>query len=118
MAGLEALLTRLPDTVLEQFWDEAHQEHTGAEDSAVMYIPAVPLTPANARYVEQQKEHFLKGVPLPDFPVAVTGVRLMGLASDEDVEEPLGRKAIVWVYLLLSPDARARQSPHLTSPLF
>jgi hypothetical protein len=59
-----------------------------------MYIPAVPLTPANARYVEQQKEHFLKGVPPPDFPVAVTGVRLMGLASDEDVEEPLGRKAM------------------------
>jgi hypothetical protein len=108
------------DTV---FWhcDVVHsveQEHTGAEDSAggsripsvtlrlqlipdsfslsviMMYIPAVPLTPANARYVEQQKEHFLKGVPPPDFPVAVTGVRLMGLASDEDVEEPLGRKAM------------------------
>jgi hypothetical protein len=59
-----------------------------------MYIPAVPLTPANARYVEAQKEHFLKGVPPPDFPVATTGVGLVGLASDEDVEEPLGRKAM------------------------
>ncbi|KAJ7824584.1 hypothetical protein B0H14DRAFT_3728287 [Mycena olivaceomarginata] len=98
---LDATMISVPtvnpgDTV---FWhcDVVHsveQEHTGAEDSAVMYIPAVPLTPANARYVEQQKEHFLKGVPPPDFPVAVPGVRLMGLASDEDVEEPLGRKAM------------------------
>jgi hypothetical protein len=59
-----------------------------------MYIPAVPLTPANARYVERQKDDFLKGVPPPDFPVAMTGVGLVGLGNDEDVEEPLGRKAM------------------------
>ncbi|KAJ7352284.1 hypothetical protein DFH08DRAFT_858448 [Mycena albidolilacea] len=98
---LDATMISVPDvnpgdTV---FWhcDVVHsveQEHTGAEDSAVMYIPAVPLTPANARYVEAQKEHFLKGVPPPDFPVATTGVGLIGLASDEDVEEPLGRRAM------------------------
>ncbi|KAJ7321654.1 hypothetical protein DFH08DRAFT_818516 [Mycena albidolilacea] len=63
------------------------QEHTGTEDSAVMYIPVVSLTPANAHYVEQQKEHFLNGVPPPDFLVVVTGVGLMGLASDKDMEE-------------------------------
>ncbi|KAK7032721.1 DUF1479-domain-containing protein [Favolaschia claudopus] len=84
------------DTV---FWhcDVVHSvesEHTGNEDSAVMYIPAVPLTPANAEYVELQKETFLKGVPPPDFPVAITGVGLMGLAGDNDVEEILGRRAM------------------------
>jgi len=84
------------DTV---FWhcDVVHaveQEHTGSEDSAVMYIPAVPLTPANARYVEHQKDHFLKGVPPPDFSPATTGVGLVGLGSEKDIEEPLGRKAM------------------------
>ncbi|KAJ6596183.1 hypothetical protein DFH09DRAFT_1134327 [Mycena vulgaris] len=98
---LDATMTSVPavnpgDTV---FWhcDVVHsveQEHTGSEDSAVMYIPAVPLTPANARYVARQKEEFLKGLPPPDFPVATTGVGFVGLAQDEDVENPLGRKAM------------------------
>ncbi|KAJ7798268.1 hypothetical protein B0H14DRAFT_2907139, partial [Mycena olivaceomarginata] len=84
------------DTV---FWhcDMVHsveEEHTGSEDSAVMYIPAVPLMPANARYVERQKDNFFKGVPPPDFPAAVTGVGLVGLGSAKDIEEPLGRKAM------------------------
>ncbi|KAJ7885220.1 hypothetical protein B0H13DRAFT_2235304 [Mycena leptocephala] len=85
---LDATMISVPavnpgDTV---FWhcDIVHsveQEHTGSEDSAVMYNPAVPLTPANARYVELQKDHFLKGVPPPDYAAATTG-------------EPLGRKAM------------------------
>ncbi|KAJ7082858.1 hypothetical protein B0H15DRAFT_851751 [Mycena belliarum] len=98
---LDETMTSVPDvnpgdTV---FWhcDVVHsveQEHTGSEDSAVMYIPAVPMTPANARYVARQKDEFLKGAPPPDFPVATTGVGLVGLATDGDVEEPLGRKAM------------------------
>ncbi|KAF8207015.1 hypothetical protein K438DRAFT_1917503 [Mycena galopus ATCC 62051] len=98
---LDATMTSVPavnpgDTV---FWhcDVVHsveQEHTGSEDSAVMYIPAVPLTPANARYVENQKDRFLKGAPPPDFPAAITGVGLVGLGTDKDIEEPLGRKAM------------------------
>ncbi|KAJ7919248.1 hypothetical protein B0H13DRAFT_2230932 [Mycena leptocephala] len=98
---LDATMTSVPavnpgDTV---FWhcDIVHsveQEHTGSEDSAVMYIPAVPLTPENARYVERQKDHFLKGVPPPDYAAATTGVGLVGLGSDKDIEEPLGRKAM------------------------
>ncbi|KAJ7116584.1 hypothetical protein C8R44DRAFT_792863 [Mycena epipterygia] len=98
---LDATMTSIPvvnpgDTV---FWhcDVVHsveQEHTGSEDSAVMYIPAVPLTPANARYLARQKDDFLKGLPPPDFAVATTGVGFVGLAKDEDVEEPLGRKAM------------------------
>ncbi|KAJ7866393.1 hypothetical protein B0H14DRAFT_2347464 [Mycena olivaceomarginata] len=98
---LDATMTSVPavnpgDTV---FWhcDVVHsveEEHTGSEDSVVMYIPAVPLTPANARYVEHQKDNFFKGVPPPDFPAAVTGVGLVGLGSAKDIEEPLGRKAM------------------------
>ncbi|KDQ13124.1 hypothetical protein BOTBODRAFT_160721 [Botryobasidium botryosum FD-172 SS1] len=55
------------------FWhcDVVHSvetEHHGAHDSSVMYIPAVPLTPANAAYVAKQKAHFLQGLAPPDFP--------------------------------------------------
>ncbi|KAF8823802.1 hypothetical protein HHX47_DHR9000110 [Lentinula edodes] len=58
------------DTV---FWhcDVVHSvevDHTGQEDSAVMYIPAVPTTPMNKAYVEKQKECFLKSINPPDFP--------------------------------------------------
>ncbi|KAJ7018529.1 hypothetical protein C8F04DRAFT_1207065 [Mycena alexandri] len=98
---LDATMTSVPavnpgDTI---FWhcDVVHSvepEHTGSEDSAVMYIPAVPLTPTNARYVERQKDHFLKGVPPPDYATAKTGVGLVGLGSNKDIEEPLGRKAM------------------------
>ncbi|KAJ7760633.1 hypothetical protein DFH07DRAFT_816198 [Mycena maculata] len=98
---LDATMTSVPavnpgDTV---FWhcDVVHsveQEHTGSEDSAVMYIPSVPLTPANASYITRQRDQFIKGLPPPDFPVATTGVGFVGLAKDEDLEEPLGRKAM------------------------
>ncbi|KAJ7488042.1 hypothetical protein FB451DRAFT_1226299 [Mycena latifolia] len=98
---LDTTMTSVPtvnpgDTV---FWhcDVVHsveQEHTGTEDSAVMYIPAMPLTPANANYLARQKDEFLKGLPPPDFPVATTGVGFVGLGKDADLEEPLGRKAM------------------------
>ncbi|CAE7087068.1 unnamed protein product [Rhizoctonia solani] len=43
-------------------------ENNGTEDSAVMYIPAVPATTANAAYVARQRDKFLAGMPPPDFP--------------------------------------------------
>lgn len=33
-----------------------------------MYIPACPVTEANAEYLQRQKMDFLAGVPPPDFP--------------------------------------------------
>ncbi|GMF79067.1 unnamed protein product [Aspergillus oryzae] len=33
-----------------------------------MYIPACPVTEANANYVKRQRNDFLEGVPPPDFP--------------------------------------------------
>ncbi|KAF7327380.1 hypothetical protein MKEN_00315700 [Mycena kentingensis (nom. inval.)] len=77
------------DTV---FWhcDVVHSvetEHHGNEDSAVMYIPAVPLTPANKAYIARQIDTFRAGIPPPDFPVAVTGKDFVGLATEEDFAE-------------------------------
>ncbi|KAJ7220279.1 hypothetical protein GGX14DRAFT_434027, partial [Mycena pura] len=100
---LDTTMTSVPevspgDTV---FWhcDVVHsveQEHTGSEDSAVMYIPAMPLTPANMGYVERQREYFRKGLPPPDFPVATTGVDFVGLGTEEDLvgASPLARRAM------------------------
>ncbi|KAJ7503546.1 hypothetical protein B0H11DRAFT_2170795 [Mycena galericulata] len=92
------------DTV---FWhcDVVHsveEEHTGSEDSAVMYIPSVPLTPANANYIARQRDEFLKGLPPPDFPVATTGVGFVGLAKEEDVQEPWAERR--WDYPSLWPE--------------
>ncbi|OJJ98613.1 hypothetical protein ASPACDRAFT_121159 [Aspergillus aculeatus ATCC 16872] len=42
--------------------------HQGRGDSSVLYIPACPVTEANAQYVRRQREDFLNGVPPPDFP--------------------------------------------------
>ena len=33
-----------------------------------MYIPACPVTEANAAYVARQQSNFVAGVPPPDFP--------------------------------------------------
>lgn len=33
-----------------------------------MYIPACPLTEANAEYLARQRETFAEGTPAPDFP--------------------------------------------------
>jgi hypothetical protein len=42
--------------------------HEGQSDSSVLYIPTVPLTVRNAEYLRDQREHFSRGLPAPDFP--------------------------------------------------
>ncbi|KAF5387485.1 hypothetical protein D9757_006555 [Collybiopsis confluens] len=72
---LETTMTSVPKVMPGDavFWhcDVVHSvevDHTGQEDSAVMYIPAVPTTPNNKAYIEKQKDSFLKSVSPPDFP--------------------------------------------------
>lgn len=81
------------------FWhcDVVHsveQEHTGANDSAVIYIPAMPQTPQNLAYVQRQAEAFLTGVNPPDFGQSMEGVTYVGLAVESDIKEPAGRLAM------------------------
>ncbi|CAF4851412.1 unnamed protein product, partial [Rotaria socialis] len=42
--------------------------HRGQSDSSVFYIPAVPLCEMNVKYLAQQRDAFLQGIPPPDFP--------------------------------------------------
>lgn len=47
------------------FWIVIHavdKTHTGKDDSSVMYIPACPLTEANAEYLVRQREAFFEGI--------------------------------------------------------
>ncbi|KAF9045976.1 DUF1479-domain-containing protein [Hymenopellis radicata] len=85
------------DTV---FWhcDMVHsveQEHTGSGDSAVMYIPAVPLTPMNKAYIERQRESFVQGVRPPDFPDTTKDEKdFIGTGRVEDITNLLGKQAM------------------------
>jgi len=82
------------------FWhcDVVHaveEEHTGTGDSAVLYIPAVPLTPQNAEYVQRQKECFLRGEVPPDYPrVTHPETNCKGIGKEEDIVGKLGRAAM------------------------
>ncbi|KAI0775032.1 DUF1479-domain-containing protein [Trametes elegans] len=81
------------------FWhcDVVHaveRTHNGKGDSAVMYIPAVPYTPANAAYIERQRESFLQGIAPPDFPVTKGEIHCVGIGKADDIESPIGKKAM------------------------
>ncbi|PPQ74604.1 hypothetical protein CVT24_004193 [Panaeolus cyanescens] len=81
------------------FWhcDVVHSvetDHLGKGDSAVMYIPAVPLTPQNLAYVERQKETFLSKERPPDFPRGPAEAGFVGVAGVEDLLSDAGKRAM------------------------
>ncbi|KIY65448.1 DUF1479-domain-containing protein [Cylindrobasidium torrendii FP15055 ss-10] len=99
---LEEAMTSMPavnpgDTV---WWhcDMVHsveEEHTGDNDSAVMYIPAMPLTSLNKQYIDRQLESFLRGVRPPDYPDTTKDENtFVGTAKAEDIKTPDGRLAM------------------------
>ncbi|KAG9225114.1 hypothetical protein CCMSSC00406_0007475 [Pleurotus cornucopiae] len=98
---LEQTLTSAPavkpgDAV---FWhcDVIHAvevEHEGTQDSAVMYIPAVPTTPRNAAYVKAQYERFLEGIRPSDFPQGPSERGFIGIGTPEDIVGSSGRRAM------------------------
>ncbi|KAK9473657.1 uncharacterized protein V1510DRAFT_414606 [Dipodascopsis tothii] len=61
--------------------------HSGHSDSSVLYIPACPLTEANARYLKRQRDDFLVGTPAPDFPGGIGEANHVGRLSVEDVAD-------------------------------
>ena len=59
------------------------KEHCGSSVSSVLYIPACPLTEANARYLKHQRESFLEGFPAPDYPSGEGESSYLGRLSPE-----------------------------------
>ncbi|KAH8698601.1 hypothetical protein BGW36DRAFT_358130 [Talaromyces proteolyticus] len=81
------------------FWhcDVAHMveaEHCGKSDSSVFYIPALPLCEINSKYVKDQRENFLRGIPPPDFPGGVGESEHTGRGKSEDIQLAEGRRAM------------------------
>ena len=67
------------------FWTAIHavdRTHAGKDDSSVMYIPACPLTEANAAYLARQRETFYEGISPPGTHQATTS-ELTDLATQE-----------------------------------
>lgn len=62
----------------------------------MLYIPATPLTVANAAYIATQCKHFFHGIPAPDFPGGVGESKHVGrptLDEFKDIEKK-GRQAM------------------------
>ncbi|KAF7987013.1 hypothetical protein HWV62_109 [Athelia sp. TMB] len=72
-------------------------EHTGQEDSAVMYIGAVPTTPHNTEHIKEQLPTFLAAAPPPDYPQGVSEAGYIGIGLESDVVG-LGRAAMGLAY--------------------
>ncbi|KZS97250.1 DUF1479-domain-containing protein [Sistotremastrum niveocremeum HHB9708] len=68
--------------------------HAGSSDSSVMYIPCVPGTPSNLRYVYAQRDSFTSGIPPPDFPGGQGESRHVGRASADLIAEIGGDEAL------------------------
>lgn len=70
------------------------KDHKGNGDSSVMYIPACPLTEANASYLARQREAFLQGTPGPDFPGGKGESEHTGRPGVRDIEIAGGKEGL------------------------
>lgn len=81
------------------FWyaDGIHSveaSNQGQNAASVLYIPSVPTTLANVRYIKDQREQFLAGTPPPDFPGGVGESAFEGKGSTADILTEEGRRAM------------------------
>ena len=67
--------------------------HGGQDDSSVMYIPACPLTEANAEYLVQQRDAFSEGLPGPDFPSSIGESQHIGRLTPDFVMQNIDKEA-------------------------
>lgn len=67
--------------------------HAGLTDSSVMYIPAAPLTEANAEYLIRQRDTFAEGTPAPDYPSGQGESRHVGRLTPDFVMENISLEA-------------------------
>lgn len=96
----ETLLPMKPVKPGDQVWwhcDGIHaveDEHKGSSSSSVLYIPSVPLTEANARYIKDQRDNYLERIPPPDFPGGEGEKFFEGTGGDADIVTEQGKQAM------------------------
>lgn len=81
--------------------------HRGAGPSAVMYIPAVPLTRLNAEYIRDQRACFEARCPPPDFPGGEGESSFKGTGKPADIEGADARRGMGFEAFPVTPDMRA-----------
>lgn len=64
--------------------------HSGKSDSSVLYIPACPLTEANAKGLLHQRDNFIAGTPSPDFGGGIGESEHAGRVRAEEMEALVG----------------------------
>lgn len=69
-------------------------EYVGHEDSAVIYIGAVPKIPLNTAYVEKQRPTFLAGAAPPDYAQRQSEAEFVGIGRETDVIGSVARVAM------------------------
>ncbi|KAJ9478162.1 hypothetical protein PHBOTO_001747 [Pseudozyma hubeiensis] len=68
--------------------------HGGKGDSSVLYIPAIPTTEVNWRYIMEQKQCFEQGLPPPDFPGGQGESGFRGRGTPEMVKGRVARASL------------------------
>ncbi|CAF1557179.1 unnamed protein product [Rotaria magnacalcarata] len=68
--------------------------HRGQSDSSVFYIPAVPLCEMNVKYLVQQRDAFLQGIPPPDFPGGEGESHHIGRGTHEELIQLIGGRSM------------------------
>jgi hypothetical protein len=98
---LDETMTSLPTVNPgDQAWwhcDGVHSVEAGNKGknaSSVLYIPSVPLTVANAKYVKEQLESYRSFLPPPDFPGGKGESDFRGKASEKDILTEAGRQGM------------------------
>lgn len=81
------LIQRLIDVI-----HAVEPQHRGANPAAVLYIPAVALTPKNADYIKDQRETFFTGRPAPDFPGGSGESQFKGRGTVDDLLTAEGKE--------------------------
>lgn len=69
-----------------------------------MYIPAIPLTRANFRYLINQRQHFEQGRPPVDFPGGVGESQFTGRGTVDDIKTEEARRAMGFAPFLMDND--------------
>ena len=70
-------------------------EHSGDHDASVVYVASAPSTPINRKYLKQQLQNFLQGLPPPDFDdtIGIAERTLMGYVGEDAIYGQEGRRA-------------------------
>jgi hypothetical protein len=81
------------------FWyaDGIHSveaSNEGQNAASVLYIPSVPLTLANVKYIKDQREQYLAGVPPPDFPGGTGESAFKNKGVESDILSLEGKRAM------------------------